>query len=139
MASDKIKILIDKYFEAETTSVEEKELSAYFKSGDVSQELESYKPLFQYLNEAKKEQFTGSVPLKPRKFNYRWLSVAAVAVLAFGIYFGKNYQEQREAEFAYNETKRALQLLAQNLDRGNQKVAYLNEFEKTKQKIYKHN
>jgi hypothetical protein len=61
--------------------------------------------------------------------------VAAVAVLIFGIYLGKNYQEQQKAEYAYNQTKEALRLLAENLDRGTEKMAYLNEFEATKQKI----
>ena len=37
------------------------------------------------------------------------------------------------------ETKKALNLLAQNLERGTEKVAYLNEFEQTKQKIYNNN
>jgi hypothetical protein len=59
--------------------------------------------------------------------------------MVFGIYFGKNYQEQREAEYAYQQTKKALGLLASNLDRGTRKVAYLNEFQETKQKIYKNN
>jgi len=81
----------------------------------------------------------GEVAIRTRRYHYRWISVAAVAVLAFGIYFGKSYQEQREAEFAYQETRKALALLAENLDKGNKKVAYINQFEKTKQKIYKHN
>ena len=59
--------------------------------------------------------------------------------MAFGIYFGNDYREQREAEFAYQETRKALSLLAQNLERGTEKVAYLNEFEQAKQKIYKNN
>lgn len=62
----------------------------------------------------------------------------------FGIYFGNEYQEkknyeQEQARLAYNETKKALNLLASNFNRGTEKVAYLNEFENTKQKIYKHN
>ena len=103
--------------------------------------LSQYSPLFSYLSQAKEERFTRQVPLRSRSFYYRWMSIAAVAVLAFGIYFGndsyQNYQEQKEAEYAYNETRKALSLLASNLDRGKEKVAYLNEFEQTKQKIYK--
>ena len=139
MASDRIEKLLELYFEAETTTVEEQELRAYFSSDDVPSHLESYRPLFQYLNAAKEERYTRAVTLKTRRYNYRWISVAAVAVLAFGIYFGKSYQEQRKAEYAYEETRKALALLAQNLDKGNKKLAYINEFEKTKQKIYKHN
>ena len=48
----------------------------------------------------------------------------------------QNYQEQKEAEYAYNETRKALSLLAANLERGTEKVAYLNQFEEAKDKIY---
>jgi len=139
MASDKIEKLLERYFEAETTPAEEREIRAYFASEEVAPHLEQYRPLFQYLNVAKEERYMGEVAIRSRRMNYRWISVAAVAVLAFGIYFGKSYQEQRDAEYAYQETRKALALLAENLDRGNKKLAYINEFEKTKQKIYKHN
>jgi hypothetical protein len=95
--------------------------------------------MFAYFSTARTERFTGQVPLKTRKNLSRWISVAAVALLIFGIYLGKDYQEKQEAEYAYNQTKEALRLLAENLDRGTEKVAYLNEFETTKQKIYNNN
>ncbi len=141
MELGKIEKLLNKYFEATTTMAEENELKEYFLSEEVAPHLVKYAPLFNYLSHAKDERFTKQVPLKPRKYYYRWMSVAAVAVLALGIYFGsegyQNYQEQKQAEFAYNETRKALSLLASNLDRGTEKVAYLNEFEQAKQKIYK--
>ena len=95
--------------------------------------------MFTYFSQAKDERFTKQVPLKPRVSYYKWISIAAVAVMVFGIYFGNDYREQKEAEYAYSETKKALNLLAQNLERGTEKVAYLNEFEQTKQKIYNNN
>ncbi|MFT6838456.1 MAG: hypothetical protein ACJAZR_001991 [Sediminicola sp.] len=139
MELDRINILMEKYFEATTTVAEEEALRNYFLNEKVAPHLEQYTPLFQFFSKAKEEQFTKQVPLKPRKKQYRWLSVAAVAVLVFGIYFGKSYQEKREAEYAYQQTKRALTLLATNFSRGTEKVAYLKEFEATKQKIYNNN
>lgn len=139
MELHKIEKLLEKYFEAATTAAEERTLQAYFTGQDIAPHLQEYAPLFNYFSHAKKERFTRQVPLKTRKYVYRWISVAAVAVLIFGIYFGNSYQEQQQAEYAYNETKKALSLLAQNLDRGTKKVAYLNEFEETKGKIYKNN
>lgn len=139
MASDRIEKLIERYFEAETTLAEEREIRAYFAQEEVAPQLEQYRSLFQYVSASKEERYMGEVAIRTRRVPYRWLAVAAVAVMAFGIYFGKSYQEQREAEYAYQETRKALALLAQNLDKGTKKVAYLNEFEKTKQKIYKHN
>lgn len=137
MESDRIEKLLEKYFEATTTSAEEKELKAYFAQDTVAPHLEQYAPMFTYFSKAKEERFTRQVSLKTRRYIYQWISVAAVAVIALGVFFGRDYQEQKEAEYAYQETRKALSLLAENLDRGTQKVAYLNEFENTKQKIYK--
>ncbi|MDG1573495.1 hypothetical protein OZ410_14285 [Robiginitalea sp. M366] len=137
MGSDRIEKLLEKYFEAATSAAEEQELRAYFESGDVAPHLEEYTPMFQFFSQAKQERYTRQVPLKTRSMPYRWLSVAAVAVLALGFYFGNQYQEQREAEYAYQQTRKALGLIAQNLDRGTEKVAHLETFETTKQKIYK--
>jgi hypothetical protein len=135
MELDNMEKLLEKYFEAATTVAEEQTLRAYFEGDEVAPHLQQYSPMFGYFSKARNERFTGQVPLTTRKNLSRWISVAAVAVLIFGIYFGKNYQEQQKAEYAYNQTKEALRLLAENLDRGTEKVAYLNEFEVTKQKI----
>ena len=134
-----IENLLEKYFEATTTVAEEEELKLYFAKNEVAAHLEQYRPLFGYFSNAKKERYTKQVPLTPRKKrNYKWISVAAVAVLTFGIYFGSNgyqtYQEQKQAEFAYQETKKALNLLAENFGKGAEKVAYLQEFETAKAK-----
>ena len=137
MALDKIEILLEKYFEANTTVAEEEQLRDYFSQDSVAPHLEQYTPMFTYFSEAKVERFTKQVPLKPRVSYTTWISIAAVAVMAFGIYFGNDYREQREAEGAEQETRKVLSLLAQNLERGTEKVAYLNEFEQAKQKIYK--
>lgn len=139
MELDRIERLLEKYLEASTTIAEEKELRAYFSQESVASHLKQYAPMFQYFSMAKEERYTKELPLKKRSINYKWLSIAAMAVMLFGIYFGKEYQEKKEAEFAYNETKKALTLLADNFSRGTEKVAYLNEFENTKQKIYNKN
>jgi len=57
---------------------------------------------------------------------------------------GNDYREQQLADqekalLAYNETKKAFALLAVNFNKGTEKVAYLNEFEEAKQKIYNNN
>lgn len=139
MELDNIEKLLEKYFEATTTVAEEKELQTYFSQESVATHLEQYKPMFSYFSSAKEERYTKQVPLKPRKNYYKWISVAAVAVLTFGIYFGNEYQEKKQAEYAYQETKKAFELLATNFGKGTEKVAYLQEFETAKQKIYNNN
>lgn len=139
MELDNIEKLIGKYFEARATAAEERILRDYFSGEQVAPELESYRPMFNYFSKAKEERFTRKVPLKTGKPYDKWVSVAAIVILAFGIYFGNNYQERKEAEYAYNQTRKALSLLAQNLDRGTDKIGHLNEFEETTQKLYKNN
>ncbi len=141
-----IEKLLEKYFEATATLAEEQELKEYFNGNEVAPHLLEYQPLFQYFSFAKTEQSTRPVPLKRKYTNlYRWISVAAVAVLVFGIYFGNNLNNQGNAlvvdtpEQAYQETKKALTLIAENLNRGTEKMAYLNEFETTKNKLLKNN
>ena len=141
MELDKIKIILEKYFEATATAAEEQELRNYFGSDGVARELEMYIPMFAYFKQASEERSAREVPLKTKRnsYSYRWISIAAVLMLMFGLYYGNEVREQREAEFAYQETRRAFGLIAQNLDRGTEKVAFLGEFEQTKQKILNKN
>jgi len=138
-----IEKLLEKYFEAATTVAEERELRNYFSQQRVADHLEHYRPMFTYFFVAKEEQFTKQVPLNSRKNNYGWISIAAAVVLAFGIYFGPEqyqaYQDKKEAEFAYQETKKALNLLAENFGRGREHVVHLNEFAIAKSKVFNKN
>lgn len=134
-----IEKILEKYFEASTTVAEERTLREYFAQDSVAPHLEQYKPMFNYFSIAKEEKYTKQVPLKPRVNYYKWLSVAAAVVLTFGLYFGKEYQERKQAEYAYQETKKAFELLAENFGRGTEKVAYLKEFDQAKEKIYNNN
>lgn len=144
MELDNIERLLEKYFEATTTVDDERKLREYFSQEDVANHLQQYRPMFNYFSNAKEEKYTKQVPLKPRVNYYKWLSVAAAVVFTFGIYFGKQYQDRKQreleqAEYAYQETKKAFELLAENFGRGTEKVAYLKEFEEAKQKIYNNN
>ncbi|WP_026811476.1 hypothetical protein [Arenibacter latericius] len=142
MELDRIEKLLEKYLEATTTVPEEEILRDYFSNEDIPVHLRAYAPMFQYFSKAKEERFTKQLELKRKKRYMQWISIAAVAVLVFGIYFGNAYRDQKEqekAEYAYKETKRALSLLAANFERGTEKVAYLKEFEATKEKIYNKN
>ncbi len=144
MELDNISGLLEKYFEATATAAEERELRDYFSGERVAPQFEIYRPMFKYFSEAKDERSSRKLLLKKHPGYVRWLSVAAAAVVIVMIYLGNSYQENREmeqqkAEYAYQETRKALRLLAQNLDRGADKMAYLNEFEATKEKIYKSN
>ena len=149
MALDRIEILIEKYFEGETSIAEEKELKAYFSSSDVAQHLEHYKPVFGYFSQAKQEQFTASIPLKSGRKQKRlaWLSVAASVVVMLGIGFFA-YQNTSEPtqenlgviddpEIAFKETQKALALISKHVNTGIESVNYLGEYQQSKNKIFK--
>ncbi len=144
MELDSIQGLLEKYFEATATAAEERKLRDYFSGGEVAPQFKPYQSMFTFFSEAKNERSTRKLLLKKRPGYGRWLSVAAAAVVITMIYFGDRYlenkeMEQQKAEYAYRQTRKALRLLAHNLDRGSDKLAYLNEFETTKEKIYKSN
>jgi len=148
MALDRIEILIEKYFEGETSIAEEKELKAYFSSSDVAQHLEQYKPVFGYFSQAKQEQFTASIPLKSKRRKIvAWLSVAASVVVMLGIGFFA-YQNTSEPtqenlgviddpEIAFKETQKALALISKHVNTGIESVNYLGEYQQSKNKIFK--
>lgn len=148
MALDKIEQLVEKYFEAETSIAEEKELKAYFSSSDVAQHLEQYKPIFGYAIKAKQEQFTATIPLqKKKRKSVVWLSVAASVTVLLGVsLFVFNQDEQPQPqnlgviddpEVAFRETQKALAMISESVNKGIGSMSYLNEFEQSKNIIYK--
>ena len=101
----------------------------YFSQENVAPHLEEYETLFGYFSTSKNERFTKTIQLKSRKLNWKWLSVAASAVLLISVYTGYQNNQQRKAEKIYNETRLALGLLSENLNKGNNAIAQLQYFE----------
>ena len=85
MELNRIETILEKYFQGETTVLEENELKNYFSSSDIAQHLEQYKLLFGYFSEAKKQEYIKTVTLKAKKRNVRWISIAASIVALLGI------------------------------------------------------
>ena len=148
MALDRIEILLEKYFDATTTIAEEKELKAYFSSEDVAPHLEQYQPIFGYATQAKQEQFTATIPLNTQKRKrVVWLSVAASVAVLLGVgFFTFNHYNQSEfqdlgvvddPEVAFRETQKALDLISQSVNKGIDGMNYLNEYEQSKNKVFK--
>lgn len=132
-----IEKLLEKYLNAETSVSEEKELKNYFSSGNVAPHLQEYEALFGYFNQGKNERFTKTIQLKSRKLNWKWLSVAASVVLLVSVYTGYKQNQRREAEKIINETQIALGMLSENLNKGTVAITHLQQFEETKNKIFK--
>ena len=151
MALDRIEKLIDKYFEGETSIAEENELKTYFSSLDVAQHLQQYQPVFGYFSQAKAEEFKAEIPLNTKKRNAAvWLSIAAsfVIMLGVGTFMYLNTIEETPAtataygtyddpEKALAETEKALALVSEHLNTGIESVSYINEYNNSKNKIFK--
>jgi hypothetical protein len=148
MESDKIEILLEKYFQGTTSIAEENELKNYFSSLNVAQHLEQYKAMFGYFTHAKEQQFEQHIPLETKKRNVAWLSVAASVVILLGIgsysYWNNNNVKHNQnlgtyddPEVAFRETQKALALLSGHVNKGIESVQYVKEYEDSKNLIFK--
>ena len=140
MVLNNIENLLEKYENGETSLKEEQQLKHYFTQETVAPHLEMYKPMFAYFLVNQQEQFTKDVPLKTKRiFNYKWISVAAVAVLMLGFYF-KTPIESSYNEYAYGtydnpedalaDVTNTLAMISSHFNKGTQSIGYLEEINK---------
>lgn len=146
MESDRIEILIEKYFEGKTSTAEEQELRNYFTSSAIATHLKQYQSLFGYFSQSKAQNCNSEILLKSKKRYSAWLSIAAsiVVLLGFGtvMYLNYNNSEQQDLgsyenpEVALKETQKALALLSENVNVGIKTVHYVEEYETAKEKVF---
>lgn len=157
MESPKIKILLEKYWEGNSTVQEEAQLKSLFKNG-IPKDEKKYKLIFDYqstlsanesnfdlglLNEAiKKNEIENS--FRSHTINWRKWSIgtAAAILIAIGsVYYqwdsieGPPLAENDKVENAYEETVAALAFLAEALNKGNSSIYELSTFDKSKKQI----
>ncbi|PKQ46322.1 hypothetical protein [Confluentibacter flavum] len=140
MVLNNIEELLEKYENGETSLKEEQELKNYFSQETVAPHLEIYKPMFAYFLVNQQEQFTKDVPLIPiaietkKVFNYKWISVAAVAVLMLGVYLKSTINNDlgtiQDPELAFNEVSKSLEMISKNFNKGTSTISYLEEYDK---------
>lgn len=146
MELDRIEILLEKYFDAETTIAEENELKIYFSSSDVAQHLEHYRGMFGYFSAAKEQQFEQELPLKTTtRKKVAWLSIAATIVILLGMFtfYNQNISQNQDLgtyddpEKAFQETQKALNLLSKNVNVGVEGMQYVQEYQQSTELIFK--
>ena len=135
MVLNNIEKLLEKYENGETTLKEEHVLKTYFLSDTVAPHLEMYKPMFTYFLVNKQEHFTKDVPLKTKRiYNYKWISVAAVAVLMLGFYFGTSFNNDlgtyNDPQLAFNDFSKSMEMISEKFNKGTSTVNYLNQVNK---------
>ena len=104
MSTKRMKLLIERFFEGETTLGEEQAIYAYFRAGDVDEELEPMREMFLDFSaletpESLSEEGTpasvaAEVPLEvsgDRTSKFRWWKVAAAIAVVLTLTFGTKY------------------------------------------------
>ena len=137
MESQKIHILLQKYFDAETTIDEENELITYFTSEEVDENLKMYVPIFSGMKElsADEDPALGDELMNyilesehKEKLRYRWMwqivtGVAAsviLVMLAVNFYSGQNQWKDTftSPDQAYAEASKTLDFVAGKYNKG---------------------
>lgn len=146
----KIELLINKYLEGGSSREEEAILRHYFSSELVDERVREYQPIFNFYIKAKetksttdlKEFETVTTTIKTRT----WISMAASVVVLLGtgtyLFIQSNTNKDDlgtydDPEVAFKETQKALALLSNHVNTGIEGVQYMQEFENSKNKIFK--
>jgi len=159
MEYNKIRELLERYWEGESSLEEEEMLRSFFAAehADLPADLLEAQPLFRYLtDEANLElpelpalELPPVIPMKQRPWDH-WMKDAAIFLIAVGLgYSARQFQSKQkridvvlaqqdtyeDPRQAYAATQKALQLLAKNLNKGTSKVQKLSYFNEATEKI----
>jgi hypothetical protein len=156
----KIEILLQKYYDGETTLEEENVLKAFFASGDVPDHLKAEEEMFTYYHhpstdempaEGMEEKILDAIGYEDnqnrkqsgKKSIYLITSIAASFLILLGSYFLflnndkigfplKKYQDTFDnPELAYLETKKTLLFISEKLNIGTKELQTISTFNKT--------
>jgi hypothetical protein len=155
MESQKIQILLQKYFEAETTLYEENELINYFNSGEVAEEFKPYIPMFSglkalSLNENSDlgdnlmDHILESEHKEKLKYRWMWQVVTGVAASVILVMLAVNfYSSQRQwndtftdPKQAYAEATKTLEFVAGKYNKGLAQLKPIGKIENAATPLY---
>ena len=162
MDSKKIEQLLEKYWACETSLEEEKALRDFFHQSDVPQHLKESASLFQYFEQQRQQiitdvSFDGQLKrklepatAKVRSLLYSSLRIAAgiSVVLASFWLVRTQIRDSQPQELtdtyddpkkAFEETKKALQLISKNFSKGQKATANINLLNEAKSKVQSKN
>ncbi|MFY7810372.1 MAG: hypothetical protein ACOVQ2_01455 [Flavobacterium sp.] len=145
MESKDLKFLLEKYENAATTIEEENILRNYFKKNDASSE----KFFFDYYTN--EQNISTKIQTKSNVIQINWKIPVIAASFIIGLiiatfWMGANKPKENESlgtytnpDQAYKETIKALEMVSVEINKGIEQAKYLNEFENTKNLIFKNN
>jgi len=139
-----IKKLLEKYLDGQTTIQEEKELKQYFSSESIAPELMPYQDMFRYFSKERHVETEREFTIKQKSTKkWLWMAASVVVLLGVSLTFLKQPVQPDDLgtfdnpEIAFEETQKVLQLVAENINRGKQKIEYIQEYENIKNTIFK--
>ncbi|TBW29008.1 hypothetical protein [Gramella sp. KN1008] len=145
----KIEKLLERYEDGKTSLAEENLLREYFLNENVPEHLRSYQLIFMFSANQKKETMQSNPGIKSHKNRrkwYSWTSIAAILIVALGVFFFNDSSRMlndndlgtiSDEELALEKTKETLNMVSQLMNEGTANLAYLKEFNKTTNKILK--
>lgn len=148
MELNNLRILLNRYEKGETSLQEERDLKEYFSINEIPEEFIADKGIFNFNIESRKITSSKDIVLesKPkRKWFYAGVAASFLILMSF-LFFNDLTNEKLEdqnlgtiddPEQAYLKTKETLQMVADVFSEGRENLKYLNEFNKTKNKIIK--
>ena len=148
MESQKITILLQKYFDVETTLDEENELITYFNSDEVDEGLKSYIPMFTGLRSmpvSENQEFGDDLmnfileSEHKEKLRYRWMwqivtgIVASVILALLAVNFYSNQNQWKDTfsdpQQAYAEASKTLDFVAGKYNKALAQLKPIGELE----------
>lgn len=159
MESERIKTLIQKYWDAETSLEEEAELRRYFSGEQVGAEWKDTASLFRYYDLKKQEavadpDFDQHVMKKIRKkpagnmrsmvFNMGRIAAGLLVVVAITYFVReearKSYPSEvvdtySDPQLAFEETKKALMILSKGFEKAQHEAGKMRVFHEAEQKV----
>lgn len=144
MELDKIEKLLERYDEGETSLAEEKVLRDYFLQNSVPAHLKTYQMMFRFSSQQANEKLEEKPKVRHSRKNWHtWSSIAAILVVALGIFFFNDSERMNyndlgtisDEEMAYEKTKETLAMISQIMNEGKSDLVYLKEFNNTSNKI----
>ncbi len=133
MEYDRLKTLLNRYLEAETTVEEEQWLAKYVKTHQVPEEFTWAKVLFDYTaNQKAVEVLSIEKDLKSSTKLLRIAaSVALIIVTCFGVYRLEENHKEKQLQLAYQHTREAFDLIAEQMNKAANKASYLTYYEQS--------
>ena len=138
-----IEKLLNKYLEGETSLKEEAVLRTYFtQESTIPEAWIPYRQFFGYCKEAKKETFPICRKKQTKSIKSLMLVAASIA-LVFALQFSGLFDqkatpfEKEQAALAFHQFQTQMKTVSNHLNRGAQKLAYLDYWNDITQKLIK--